>query len=195
MSVKIREAVFNFCLSLDAIMLMGYVYLIKEKIDLIPSWIKKIIFENINNGIYKKIASNKIYMLAIVYFAVLLVFSIILFKIIRFCSTVDTINKGGIEEIEIAVDSFLPSYLGYFFVTLSIPNIEVFYILFVLIFLFGYKSRLTQFNPVLLILGYKYYYYKDRGIKTLLISKKEYRNPKDVEITNLIRINNFTYLE
>lgn len=110
-------------------------------------------------------------------------------------SNIYYISENTIEEIESATDSFLPSYLGYFFVALSISDFEVFVVVFLLIFIFTYKSKLSHFNPMFLVLGYKYYYYKINGVKNLLITKRKIKNPKEVSIDTLFRINDFTYIE
>lgn len=193
---KLKKMMINAILSLDALLPMLFVYLIKDDIDFIfQPHIKEFIISKVSANILVKVMPYKIYFLAIIYLIFLLLFSKAILILLRKISTTDEINKGSVEEIEIAVDSFLPSYLGYFFVALSIPNIRVFWILFTLIYLFVYKSRLAHFNPILLILGYKYYYFTYKGIKSLIITKKKFRNPKEIEIENLIRINDYTFID
>ena len=108
----------------------------------------------------------------------------------------DSIDKGSIISIEPANDSFLPSYLGYFFVALSIPNLETFYWVFSVVSIFIFYSKLSYFNPIYFIFGYKFYYIiNSNQVKVLLITKKEIKIPKDIEFPTIKRINNYTFIE
>lgn len=193
---KAIEKFVRVILSLDALLPMLYVYLIKDNIDWVfPSSLENYIVKIVDIDTLQYLISSKIFILAIVYLVILIILSKVVLFISTCASTPEKIKRGSVEQIEIATDSFLPSYLGYFFVALSIPNIKAFSILFILIYLFAYKSRLSQFNPTLLLLGYKYYYFSTKGIKSLIITKNEFRDPKEAEIENLIRINDYTFLE
>ncbi len=193
---KMKKTLVNIFLSLDALLPMLYVFLIKENTDLIfKSPFKECLLNILNENLLKKIIPYKPYVLAGIYLVILVVFSKILLIILKKISTTDKIQEGSVEELEIAIDSFLPSYLGYFFVALSIPDFKTFWILFILIYLFVYKSKLSHFNPILLILGYKYYYFTSKGIKSLIITKRKFRNPKEIEIEKLIRINDYTFID
>ena len=189
---KLKKMMINAILSLDALLPMLFVYLIKDDIDFIfQPHIKEFLISKVSANNLVKVMPYKIYFLAIIYLIYLLLFSKAILILLRKISTTDEINKGSVEEIEIAVDSFLPSYLGYFFVALSVPDIKIFF----LIYLFVYKSGLAHFNPILLILGYKYYYFISENIKNLIISKRKFRDPKEIEIKNLRRINDYTFIE
>ena len=107
------------------------------------------------------------------------------------------IIEGKLENVELANNSFLPSYLGYFFVALSINNIDTFIIVYLLLCLFTYKSRSLYFNPIFLLFGYHFYYIliEEDSVQIFLISKQFIRNPKIVRLDKLRRINNFTYID
>lgn len=108
----------------------------------------------------------------------------------------DEFKKGGIICIEHANNSFLPSYLGYFFVGLSINNWETLLFIYTILFVFTYKSQALYFNPLFLLFGYEFYNIKTQNGTTLfLISRKKYRNSVDVEIKEAYRINNYTFIE
>ena len=107
----------------------------------------------------------------------------------------DSIEQGSIESIEPANDSFLPSYLGYFFVALSINDVEVFCWVFGLIFIFIFYSKISYFNPIFFILGYNFYYLVNNNrVKILVITKRELKKPSDVEFETIKRINNYTFI-
>lgn len=101
-----------------------------------------------------------------------------------------------IESIELASNSYLPSYLGYFFVALSIPDLKTLVFVYVLVFGFTLFSNALYFNPVFLLLGYRFYFIRTKaGSKLFLISKTKYRTPAEVYIPSARRINDFTFIE
>lgn len=108
----------------------------------------------------------------------------------------DYFKKGSIQSIEQASNSFLPSYLGYFFVALSIPNFNTLIFVYSTIFVFTFFSQALYFNPLFLIYGFNFYSAKtEEGTSIFLISRTEYRRPKEIEILSARRINGFTFLE
>lgn len=108
----------------------------------------------------------------------------------------DEFKKGEIISIEHANNSFLPSYLGYFFVALSINNWESLVFVYSILFVFTYKSQALYFNPLFLLFGYEFYNVKTlKGTTVFLISRVKYRNPDEIEIERVYRINNYTFIE
>jgi hypothetical protein len=107
----------------------------------------------------------------------------------------DQISAGSIVTVETANDAFLPSYLGYFFVALSISDIDTFIYVFSLIFIFIFFSKISYFNPIFLLFGYKFFHLTDNtGLKIVVITKLELKAPQEVEFHNLKRINNYTFI-
>lgn len=107
-------------------------------------------------------------------------------------------KKNTLEEIELANHSFLPTYLGYFFIALSIPNNEweIFFALYAIMFIFVYLSQNSYFNPLFLLFGYQFYYVKTSSdIKLFLISKKLMKDHKIYKFNNLRQINDFTFID
>jgi len=108
----------------------------------------------------------------------------------------DVFLKGSVESIEHANNSFLPSYLGYFFVALSISNLETLWFVYAVLFVFTFFSQALYFNPLFLIFRYEFYNIKTKnGTAIFLISRHQYKRPDDVEISEARRINNYTFLE
>lgn len=108
----------------------------------------------------------------------------------------DAFMPGEIVSIEHANNSFLPSYLGYFFVALSIGNWETLAFVYLVLFLFTFLSQALYFNPLFLIFGFEFYNVETRnGAAIFLISRKKYKNPNDIEISRAFRINNYTFIE
>lgn len=104
--------------------------------------------------------------------------------------------KNFIVDIKPANDAFLPSYLGYFFVALSAPTTVGLLTAFFVILIFLILSKGAYFNPIYFIFGYNFYYTKDeKNVRNLIISKTIFKVPQDVEITELGRINDFTFID
>lgn len=111
-----------------------------------------------------------------------------------------SLSKDSIEtvikDIEQANNAFLPSYLGYFFVALSVPSIETMIFIYSMLLVFTFVSQTLYFNPLFLCFGYNFYYITtESNIKQFIISKKEIRSTKNLQFKNLRRINNYTYID
>ena len=108
----------------------------------------------------------------------------------------DTFKQGEVASIEHANNSFLPSYLGYFFVALSIGNWETLAFVYALLFAFTLLSQALYFNPLFLIFGYEFYNITTKnGTAIFLISRHKYKKPDEVAISTAFRINNYTFIE
>ena len=88
----------------------------------------------------------------IIYFMLALGFSALSVYLARFLGS-DTISKNSLTSIEPANDGYLPSYLGYFFVALSVQNYQQFIFIFGIIYIFVFFSRTGYFISTLFCLG------------------------------------------
>ena len=105
-------------------------------------------------------------------------------------------KKDGVASIEHANNSFLPSYLGYFFVALSVSNWETLGFVYAMLFVFTFLSQALYFNPLFLVFGYEFYNIKTKnGTAVFLISRQKYKKPSEVDIPIARRINNYTFME
>ena len=87
-------------------------------------------------------------------------------------------------------------YIVCFVISLNINDIITFFIVYFIVFLFVIKAKFSYFNPYLM-LWYNFYEAeienkKSANYKICLISKNTIKNDK---LTNLIRLNNFVFLE
>lgn len=105
--------------------------------------------------------------------------------------------EGGITEIELANDSYLPGYLGFFFVALSIPDRDCFTLLVVagVLLVFLVFSQNLFYNPLFLLFGYQFYHIKSEDSKILVISRRKLKTVNGVTFQNLRRINDYTFLD
>ncbi len=103
--------------------------------------------------------------------------------------------KTPITSIENVNHLFLPIYLGYFFVTFSIPSFELFIITYFIILVFLSFSKMMYFNPFLLLIGYSFYkIHTSNGINVYVLSK-QHIVVDNITITHLKRLNDITFLE
>lgn len=108
----------------------------------------------------------------------------------------DDFESGNVTSIEHANNSFLPSYLGYFFVALSIPNFETLIFVYGLLFVFTFLSQALYFNPLFLLFGFEFYNITTKnGAAIFLISHRSYKTPQEIDIKKAHRINSYTYME
>jgi hypothetical protein len=108
----------------------------------------------------------------------------------------ESLSEGDIINVEYANDAFLPSYLGYFFVALDVPNAETLWFVYPLIFLFTFLSQTLYFNPLFLAFNYHFYNLTTaNNVRIFMITKKKFKDPSTVSFPNLLRINDFTYID
>jgi len=130
----------------------------------------------------------------------------ILYFVIPFLLTGVSINRANrlghesmkcdAKDIEQANNAYLPSYLGYFFVALSVPSSNTLIYVYVILFFFTFFSQTLYFNPLFLLWKYKFYYItKENNIKIFLISKRTIYESKNLEFQQLRRINDFTFID
>nr|WP_287425010.1 hypothetical protein [Candidatus Brachybacter algidus] len=108
----------------------------------------------------------------------------------------DNISKDSVIEVELGNNTFLPTYLGYFFVSLSVNNCSTLIVVFFIIYVFTFLSQSLYFNPIFLLFGYQFYFIKtNKNSKIFLITKKQLKTPNIENFGNLKRINNYTFLD
>ncbi len=108
----------------------------------------------------------------------------------------DDFKPNGISSIEHANNSFLPSYLGYFFVALSVGNWETLWFVYGVLFVFTFLSQALYFNPLFLLFGFEFYNITTKsGTSIFLISRYKYKKPDEVDVPVANRINNYTFIE
>lgn len=108
----------------------------------------------------------------------------------------DSFTSSQIISIEHANNSFLPSYLGYFFVALSVGNWETLAFVYSVLFVFTYLSQALYFNPLFLLYGFEFYNITTKnGAAIFLISRQQFKTSAEVNVQKAYRINNFTFIE
>lgn len=107
----------------------------------------------------------------------------------------DTLSE--IQEFSLADNEFLPTYLGYFFVSLSVSNIETMIFLYFIVFVFVFLSQTQYFNPIYILFGYHYYHILTANGTRIFVLKKGrvVRNKHDMCFDELKRLNDTTYID
>ena len=194
--------IFRLFLIINSLSLSFLIFAIHKKIVL--EWIEPIVCDSCSFLIQKDIfvvfiskhydsllhATSYIF-----YFICIILLSLVSVYFINFLSD-DSIEEDTLTNIEPANDAFLPSYLGYFFVALSVPDIEMFIVVFGIIAIFIYYSRISYFNPIFFIFGFKFFYVlNSNNVKVLLITKKELKTTQSASFNHLKRITNYTFID
>ena len=200
----------HIVLTAISIALAGLIFLIshEETVWLKWDWVKYLISLLISNENFrfseKFITESVTYVAYVIYFIALLFLS---FFSIRFSLKYldqDVIERKKVKEFEQANDFYLPIYLGYAFVAISLPTLKSFLLFFVLMLIVLARTRFFYFNPIFLVLGYKFYFIKHiDDSKVLVISKKEIKTIDELfEDSNgdmrsyiaLTKVNEYTFL-
>jgi len=181
--------IYKLWLTLSSLLLTLSVYLVKS--DILLNSLSKCVG---NTKVADYIANLPSIVSYLTYFLVVVLCTWISILAIKFLSN-EQLIQGRIATIETANDAFLPSYLGYFFVALSINDFSTFLYVFSLIFIFIFFSKISFFNPVFLLFGYRFFNLTNTdGLKIVVITKKDLKVPSDVEFSSLKRINNYTFI-
>jgi len=121
---------------------------------------------------------------------------ILFIKLLLICYTwVISSDTLKIKSIKPAEQTYIPIYIGYFVIALGIPDFEAFIFLTIVLIASIIKTKVFFFNILMLFLGYNFYeVISEKGVNILLITKK--KDLKNISKFNeLIRINNFTFLD
>ncbi|MBZ9650916.1 hypothetical protein [Psychroflexus montanilacus] len=112
------------------------------------------------------------------------------------CKLLPVSKVSQIKSINPSENNFLDNYFAFFFVALSVRGLTAFFVIFGLTIIFTFVSRVSYFNPVFLVFGYRFYYIEsDERVKIMLISRKKILSPKTFESIPVRRINNYAYID
>lgn len=97
------------------------------------------------------------YLCAFSLFALSVLFSALCLYAFKKCSKCPEKNNSDFKSMYLADSKYLPVYLGYFFVALSLDDIITCGSVYSIVFIFSFLSQTEYFNPIYLIFGYHYY--------------------------------------
>lgn len=180
---------FRFILAMSATSLLPVIYLIKSKTYILHS-----VFYDLFSTVWLQELLIRLSLLG--YLIIPVGLAGIVISLISHLGK-DGLKKGEVIEVKDASSNFLPSYLGYFFVSLSINNGEIFTLCFIffLVTIFVFLSQVNYYNPIFLFFGYKFYHiHTKNGLTLLLISKKKFKKADEIDIERVYRVNDFTFI-
>ena len=182
-------------ISIDALSLMIYVYyyncIAKGDINV------NMIIDCITNQ-FSFCSTNSIYIImSIICFALMILISYIILKL---CTINSSDNIDDIPELKEVTNEYMSIYLGYIFVAVSIDNAKTFTMIFMVLLIILCKTQIIAFNPMFCLLGYHYYKIKisqnAQSIEIFVMSKrKNIKDYKKLTFQNLVKINEFTYID
>ncbi|GMO32683.1 MAG: hypothetical protein Ta2B_13530 [Termitinemataceae bacterium] len=163
--------IYKLFLTINSTLWVVVIYGIKEEwtVSTLPSWVSGII----------------LLFVPVILSAISILFTLLLGK--------DNLKTCGM--LEEANSSFLPTYLGYFFVGLGVEKYQHLIFVYLVIFIFTYVAQAQYYNPMYLLFGYRYYHAEtEQGTQVFLIVRKNLRKASDAKFDNLRRINDTTYI-
>ena len=106
------------------------------------------------------------------------------------------LTNANIGEIESANSAFLPVYMAYVFVGLSINNCSSLIYCLLLLIVLCFLSQSYVFNPLFYFLGYKYYFVTNSTKhKLLIMTRRNFRLNETLEFQKLAKLNDFTFID
>lgn len=175
-------------------------YLIYVAIALTPLIVIFILKNSsIEISIYQNIVVNNVVMALCIIIVALLLSYLYIYCIKKHSQNTQS-ESMECSDVEIAEPKYIPVYIAYFVIAVSIDDLLIFGVVFILIYLLILKGKFSYFNPYLLFFGYHFYEVsidtdseKYAKYKLFLISKQKI---KYIRIyNNLIRLNDFTFLD
>jgi len=106
-----------------------------------------------------------------------------------------SMKDQNVTEVTEAGDIIVPTFLAYIFVGLGISNVISLISVLLLLIIFGLKSQTYLYNPVLLLLGYHFYYVKEGKYKYLLMTRRKLNKGDSMDFDNLRQITDYTFIE
>jgi hypothetical protein len=104
-------------------------------------------------------------------------------------------DDAKVVSIKIAEPIYIPTYIGYFLISISIIDIKLGILILIIIIFLLYKTKQFYFNIFLFVLGYNFYEIEtENGCSITVISKKA-NIKRSKSFNNLVRLNEFVFLD
>ncbi len=118
------------------------------------------------------------------------------------CQAKDSATE--VKEIEPVNNEYLPIYLGYIFVSLSIPSQYegqvdwiILCVIYILVVLFVSISQSFSFNPIFIVFGYGYYRITtNQNVKVFIVTKRRInKNVSNLVFNKLSKASELFYID
>ena len=201
---KMLKWILLFIFSIISTSLLPVIYLIKSSYYIIKEecWIYRIVEKVLGVDISEGL-STLVFLNITIYLIFPILLSLLILLGVRIFCSADSIKKS-VQEVSIINNDYMPIYLGYIFVSVSIPNPAIgeidlltLMVVYLLVNVFVTASRSLCFNPIFVIFGYSYYSVKTKlGTNLFVITRKKIRkSDEDVKFEKLRKITEVVYIE
>lgn len=138
-----------------------------------------------------------------IFFGVPIMLSIVFISLAKKTCSDDSLQQP-VQKVSSANKEYLPVYLSYFFVSLSIPgDVEegiaygVLVVFILIIWIFTSLTTTYYFNPLLLLMRYKFYNVtSNNGIELFVISRRVIqKNETNITFPKLKKLTEIVYIE
>lgn len=183
---RLYRNILYFFIALASTSLLPSIYFIKSDYELL----------HFESGIINTILNLVVYIGAPVLLSLLSLWWMI--------SQGDDSITNDIDAITPVNNEYLPVYLGYIFVSLSIPTPQnggvdwvILMIVYLLISLFVTCSKTLFFNPVFIVLGYGYYQVTtENGVNVFVMTQRKIKKSiSKPTFPNLKKVNDLVYID
>lgn len=175
-----RGKLLDWLFTLDIPILMLYVYLVKEKINLF--------------NCLPTIEEYAMVFLGVYYIIVIWLWGRFLLYLSPKLSPVRSIEKGAVKATDSLSDNYILKVISMFLVALRLYDIQMFVVFTLFIYILTKNATLNIFSPILTLHGYKHYYFIRHGVRKTLITKRCLKDPRYLEFSELYRLNEYTYI-
>ena len=201
---KMLKWILLFIFSIISTSLLPVIYLIKSSYYIIKEecWIYRIVEKVLGVDISEGL-STLVFLNITIYLIFPILLSLLILLGVRIFCSADSIKKS-VQEVSIINNDYMPIYLGYIFVSVSIPNPAIgeidlltLMVVYLLVNVFVTASRSLCFNPIFVIFGYSYYSVKTKlGTNLFVITRKKIsKSDEDVKFEKLRKITEIVYIE
>lgn len=168
-------------------------YLINQKISIFQFGMVHPFLDKISGFMFDNCTDVYIFSINVIIY---IIFWLILSRILLFIGTSETVSTSEISPLE---PSYIPTYIGFFVIALSLGKelsvTQLFFITLILFYAWWKLWKTAYFNMFLLALWYNFYQAKEAvtWVEMIVISKEKDRKVQYLWM-DARWINNFTYL-
>lgn len=127
-----------------------------------------------------------------IYSLYLIILGLITWGMTKFFPKMDKVPMGKTPIIEPLGGEMMLTYFGLFFYALSVDLPRTFFLTFIVLFICIYRTQQYMFNPLLTLLGYRYYKVISGGKGYLWITKTKIGFDDEVTYDKFVEINDHT---
>lgn len=186
------KVLYNLIFTFLSLSIAPWIYSIKKGCDLL--WILKLICDE---DIFNLIINDLPWLTTVcsrlcIFIVYLIILVVITWSMTKLFPKMDRVPIGKSATIEPLGGEMMLTYFGLFFYALSVDLPRTFFLTFIILFICVYRTQQYMFNPLLTLLGYRYYKVISGGKGYLWITKTKIGFGDEVSFDNIVEINDHT---